>query len=159
MEANDGLCDRYPNQLECYVQLKIIEAQINTCVRERFLPGIFSVFVVVNIISSYFCASNAIMLLLKAENFIFPCALVDSTFLILFLAGLCGMLNKKSVFLLNRLKVESLNKVLDRKLFCKRVRGCSSMKVRFGSNFVDVLTPLRMMVLCIKGMARLLLLQ
>ncbi|OXA43326.1 hypothetical protein Fcan01_22026 [Folsomia candida] len=64
------------------------------------------------------------------------------------------MVNKTSEIILNQLKYASLGRVLDRKLFLKRVRGCSAVKVRFGSNFVDVLTPLKMIVLCIKGTAQ-----
>lgn len=159
LDQDEGWGDRYQNQLVGYLQLKIIEAQINTCFRKRFLSGIFFVFGVCNSLCSYFCVLHSESMLHHVENLVFPCALVETVFFILFVVGLCGMLNKKSEITLNQLKFGSLDRVLDRKLFCKRVRACPQIKVRFGSNFVDVQTPLRMMVLCIKGTVRLLLLK
>lgn len=108
---------------------------------------------------SYFCVLNVSNLFLSVENAFFLSVLVESVFLILFVDGLCGVGNKKSQIMLNRLKRDGLDGVPGRKLFCKRVRGCSPIKVRFGNNFVDILTPLRMIVLRIKGTVRLLLLR
>ena len=149
----EGLTDRYTG----YVQLKIVEGQINTCFRKTFLPGILFAFGICNITCSYFCVSYATHLFDKLENFFFVSCLVQSGFFFLVVGGFCGMLNKKSKILLSQLKFGSVWG--ERKLFYKRVKGCSPIKVKFGSNFVDVLTPLRMMVFCIKGTLRLLLLR
>lgn len=151
--------DGYKSKLKGYIQLKIIVEQINTCFRRKFLPGIFFAFGICNIICSYFCVAYATNLFEKLENLYFFSCLVQSGFFFLIVGGLCGMLNKKSEVLLNQLKVGGLDISCDRKLFFKRARGCSPIKLRFGSNFVDVLTPLRFIVLCIKGTVRLLLLR
>lgn len=141
------------------MQLKIIEAQVNTCARRRILSGLFFMFCVCKVISSYFCVSHATNLLRNVKNLVFPCIFVESMFCVLFSAGMCGMLNQKSKIMLNQLKFNSLTKVLDRKLLYKRVCGYSQIKIKFGSNFVDILTPLKMMVLCIQSLVRLLLLR
>ncbi|XP_035707674.1 uncharacterized protein LOC118435560 [Folsomia candida] len=159
VEQEEGSTDPYLNQLEGYIQLKIIEAQMNACFRRIYLPGIFFVFGICNVTCSYFCVPHVQNLFKNVDNFVFVCVLVETVLFILLVVGLCGMLNKKSEIMLNKLRFNILGKVLDRELVCKRVRGCSPFKIRFGSNFVDVLTPLRMMVLCIRGTVRLLLLQ
>lgn len=104
-------------------------------------------FLISNVVCSYFCVSKVTNLFRTVENVFFTCVLVETVFFILFVVGLCGMLNKKSEITLSKLKRGSVDIVLGRRLFCKRIRGCSPTKVRFGSNFVDMLTPLRMIVL------------
>lgn len=155
----EGLSNPNSNQLQGYIQLKIIEGQINICFRKEFLPGMFLVFGISNVICSYFCVLKIENLFQSVENVFFFSVFVEGVFFILFVGGLCGMVNKKSEIMLNRLKCGSLDRVPDRMVFRKRVGGCSPIKVKLGSNFVDILTPLRMIVLCIKGTVRLLLLR
>lgn len=102
--------------------------------------------------------SNVTKLFQSVENVFFLLVLVESVFFILVVGGLCGILNKKSEILLKQLKCGSFGRVMDGKMLRKRVQGCSPIKVRFGSNFVDILTPFRMIVFGIRGTVRLLLL-
>lgn len=94
----------------------------------------------------------------SVENVFFLLFRIGRLFFILCVGGLCENLNKKSEIMLNQLKCGSLDRVVDRKVLLKRVRGCFPIKLRFGSNFVGILTPLRI-VFGIKGTVRLLLLR
>lgn len=73
---------RYKTKLEQYIQLQIIVAQINTCFRKVFLPGIFFAFGICNITCSYFCVSYASSLFQNLENlFFFSCLIQSRIFL------------------------------------------------------------------------------
>lgn len=146
----------YKKILDRLTHLKILEAQINTCFRNLFLPGIFLICTFGNTIGAFFCITQGSA---SFGHFIFLVLTVESTVVILLFGTLCGVLNKRSKMLLETLSRCHMDGKLTTKLFVKMVKGTPPMKIRFGNCFIDILTPFVMVSFCIKNTVRLLLLQ
>lgn len=140
-----------------FKQLKIILAQINHTVSRSFLPSVFIVFCFTNILSTFIYVSHARTgdLFNNFGHLVFLPISLETNAGIICLETLPGLVNHNSVKFLGALSTSK-----DSKLgasFKKDVTAFSRMKIRFGSNFVDILTPLVMISLCIKWTVKLLL--
>lgn len=111
------------------------------------------------VIGAFLCVSYGPNLFQNWGNIVFVAVLVESVVVILFVGTLCGLVNKTSAVLISKLKMYKIIAGRRRMLWRKRLKACHPLKIRFSSNFIDILTPLGTTGLCIKGTVRLLLLR
>lgn len=72
-------------------------------------------------------------------------------------ALLAGVVNETSMKLCGRLRRVQLGGMVENKQFHKRLAACGVLKIRFGDNFVTILTPLVTLGVCVKWTIKLLL--
>lgn len=135
-----------------YRELQIYEKLFNSCVQGRIFPVIVSFCPVVEILGGFACIR-----LREGMNileFAFICAetTLVTVFTLFFFSG-AGMIYTGSVKWLRDCKSGETNRV-NRKVLA----SLTPLKVRFGQNFVDGLTPLVLQEFCTVQMINLLLL-
>lgn len=131
---------------------------MNTAFRRVLLPGFLLIFAFCNIVASTLIVSVGDHMFENFGNLVFLVSFAESVMVILFVGTLCGKVNKKSKMFLGQLQRRGFMR-MENPVFFKTVRACSPIKVRFGNNFIEILTPFVMMNLCIKWTVKFLLFQ
>lgn len=147
-------------------QLQVLVAQINTCFRNLALPVLLLLFVFGNILSTNITVSMGSKLFANIGNLVFPLTLGLTIISIVLIGTFAGFVNKWSKDCINKfVKKCGMNIIFGsdvnnkrRSWLSKRVKCCSAMKIRFGSNFMETTTSLVMLGLCAKFAIRLMLL-
>lgn len=147
------------DKLVVFQQLKILEVQINTCFRRWFLPVMLISLSVTNILSTFLCILNSVKLFSTLEHNFFLLVSLQSWLIILSLGTLGGMVNKKSAKLVEKLSCCQIGTVKGMAAFRKKVMSLSTIEIKFGSNFLGILTPLVLTSFCVKWTTRLLFVQ
>lgn len=145
-----------------YITLQILISHINICYRSVALPAALVLYISSSIMGTWSTISLKYKLFQHFGNAIFPFFSFTSSVFILTLTTLAGMLNKKSTKCVSKFGklVGNFNyseEQTGRKCLSRQVRSCSSLRIRFQSNFVEMKTPLVMTLFCIKSTVRLLL--
>ncbi|OXA47810.1 hypothetical protein Fcan01_16845 [Folsomia candida] len=132
-------------------------AQINLCFRSVFLPTSFAMFALTNVISTFITLSRGSYKVNGLGGMVFLVLSVESFFGIFTIALLAGLVNEESKKLWGKLKRVELAGRVEDKQFHKRLAACGEVRIKFGDNFVTILTPLVMLGVCIKWTVKLLL--
>ncbi|OXA44222.1 hypothetical protein Fcan01_20873 [Folsomia candida] len=143
---------RFPYSMEGYRALQVLETILNASIRFRIFPTVLFLAPTMEILTicaciKYYDATDKIQLVLIAV------LAVNATVLnVLYCTG-AGIVCRKSGEYLRDMKARVKGK-LDKKL----LKSYAPLKVRFGSNFMDELTPLIIQQFCTAQTANLLLL-
>lgn len=151
--------------LQVNQQLQVLVVQINTCFRNWVLPILLLLLVLVNILSTNITVSMGSEFFTNMGYLVFPLSFLLTILTILLVGSFAGLVSKWSKSCINKfVKNWSLKILLDTKVdkrnrrwLGRKVKSCSSMKIKFGSNFMEITTPLVMLGLCAKFTIRLML--
>lgn len=141
-----------PTNLQKYRELYIFEKLFNSCVQGRIFPLIISVCPVVEIIGGFACIRLREGMNLLQFLFIVMETLIVTGFTLVASSG-AGKIYTGTVKWLRDCKAGE-----DKRLNNKILASLTPLRVRFGQNFVDGLTPLVLQRFCTIQMADLLLL-
>lgn len=114
-------------------------------------------FALTNVISTFITLSRGSYKVNGLGGMVFLVLSVESFFGIFTIALLAGLVNEESKKLWGKLKRVELAGRVEDKQFHKRLAACGEVRIKFGDNFVTILTPLVMLGVCIKWTVKLLL--
>ncbi|OXA43168.1 hypothetical protein Fcan01_22135 [Folsomia candida] len=151
--------------LNAYKQISILIGQINLCFRQIVLPAILMFAVSVSILGIYLTLRIGSDMLTNLGNLFFPVIASESLLVVIGMGTTAGLINKKSMGIVKKIKVALVNVIKqsqnvrqDSRHTRRMIKSSGPMKIRFGSNFVDILTPFVMSIFCVKSLVRMLLL-
>lgn len=134
-------------------------SQVNFCFRDVILPAVLVTISFGNILGTYLTVSLKSDIFQSLGHGLFPTFATASFNSIIAIGTICGYANRCSRKCVLGFSTKSMpmNR-MSRIIFRKMVRSCSLVKIRFGSNFMEISTPLVMSSWCAKSSVRLLLL-
>lgn len=146
-------CATIQNQIIAYRRIQIFEKTLNSCIRDRifltlaFLGPLFQVlagFALIEVANS------------KNISILVGCGLIYVVILIMTLLNFCvaGQINRLS---LNWIKCRG--RLCKSKIFTRKMKSLVSVRIQYGSNFVEALTPLVVQEFCVRQTTSLLLLR
>ncbi|OXA40181.1 hypothetical protein Fcan01_16848 [Folsomia candida] len=144
-------------KVHLYKQLQILVAQINLGYRVVLLPIILCFIVSANVVGATLTFTLKSDLLAHPANFLYPFLAVESTIALFGMGTIAGCVNKRSIRYISKIRGAASKSKKSGLLFNKMARSCSSIKIRFSSNFMAMSTPLMMASFCAKTTTRLLL--
>lgn len=151
--------------LNLYDQLSIQVGQFNLCFRQIVLPAILTYTISVKILGTYLTLRLSANFFENLGNFLWPVLAWESFLVILGLGTTAGLINKASKQIVVKMKCALFDVIVqngglrkDSRYLRRMISGSRPMKIRFGSNFVEILTPFVMTCFGIKSLVRLLLL-
>lgn len=157
---------QFPDQLIrvllIYKQLQILVAQINLCCRQVLLPAVLVYLLSVNIFGVCTTVALKSELFRHPGNAIFPILSMGSGLGILALGTMSGFINKRSKeckVLMEKKALQVEPGLRSVNLLRKVALSSAQMKIRFGSNYMEISTPLVMTSFCARTVVRLLLLR
>lgn len=144
-------------------QLSVLRSQI-LCFRQFVLPAILTFAISVTIRGTYLTLKLDLAFGANLGNFFWPVIAYESFLVIIGLGTAAGLINKGSKQIVVKTKcalydviMQSGGLRIDSRIMRRMIRARMQMKIRFGSNFVEILTPFVMMCFCIKSLVRCLL--
>lgn len=153
--------DNLSTAVNLFKQLGVLIGQINVCFRQIVLPAILMYTICVNILGAYVTLTLNGELFANVGNWLLPFLTLETYFVIMGLGTTAGFINKTSIEIVTKLRVGMLAVVEqngeDTRYMRRMISACRPMKIRFGSNYVDILTPLVMTCFCTRTLVRLLL--
>lgn len=142
-----------------YRKILILQNILNSYFQPYYYASALALVCTVNIATGYIL----IMLVGRDElgshktmAFLFFAYYVLSMAFISGLCGLAGLAHRNSKRLLQHLQ-QTQNTRMSQKIWAREVKSLQALKLRFGSNYVDTLTPLSVMGICVDNTASLLL--
>ncbi|OXA49634.1 hypothetical protein Fcan01_15555 [Folsomia candida] len=142
-----------------YKQPSVLVAQMNLSFRQMVLPTILMYSISANILGSYLCVKLNSQLFSNVRNILFPLLALETFLLIMGLGTTAGLTNKTSMRIVRKMKVAFLKDNMGNTGYVRgMINSCSPMRIRFGSNFIEMSTPLVITSFCVKFLVRLLLL-
>lgn len=138
--------------LVLYNHLRIVTSHMNLSFRSGILPSIFFYLVILNILSSYLTLSLKVF---DLGDLLFPFMVGETSLGILGLGTMAGLVNLTSTRFIAKVKsrMAGNTNLTHRKV----AKACAPLKIRFGSNFVEISTPLVASNFCLRSTVRLLL--
>lgn len=157
--------DNLTTAVNLYKQIFLLVGQINFCFCQIVLPAILIYGICINILGTYLSVKLNSKLFTNVGSLLYPVLAFETLLLIIGMGMTAGIINKTSMLIASKMKVAIFDVVMQRgktrvyKIFVRRmINACGPMKIRFGSNFIDISTPLVMTCFCMKTLVRLLLL-
>ncbi|OXA49747.1 hypothetical protein Fcan01_15544 [Folsomia candida] len=158
LKKSTKLLNNLPISVTLYKQLCVLVGQMNLCFRQMVLPAILIYSISVNILGTYLCVKLNGQLFENVGNVLFPLLAFETFLLIMGFGTTAGFTNKTSIRIVGKMKMALLKKNLENQSYIRRmINACGPMRIRFGSNFIEMSTPLVMTCFCVKSLVRLLL--
>lgn len=148
--------------MQCYGQFGIFVSQINLAFRSISLPAILTYFLVCNIFGTYLTVSLKSQLFRHMGFVLFPFTMMGSTVGIIALGTFAGLVHKRSIECGSKLKraaqlFQGNSNKNTLRILQRRAKSLGPLKVRFATNFMEIMTPLVMIGFCAKTTVRMLL--
>jgi len=144
---NKASINRKLSCLKLYKKLRVLEQYGSACYAHIFVPSLLLTATVLFFISTYVCL-KLVGKIPMPGFLLFPGVLVNCIGVLLLMTNEAANVFGNSKQVLDECKI-IIQPPHKSKLVYQMAAACTPMKVRFGQNFIDKLTPLIMMNFCL----------
>ncbi|OXA61760.1 hypothetical protein Fcan01_00411 [Folsomia candida] len=134
--------------IQFYQRIQILEKSYNSFLRDRILPSMILCVPGIQIITQYVTLNHHSDIAMPGF-LVFPLIAVNTGMTNVLAFTLAAFVNSASEKVMETLGKKASLLPGKKSLIKRRIRGCSVLKVKFGSNFIDRGTPLVMQTFCI----------